>query len=386
MAKSLEDLGKNEPSPSSEHIVRLRAASKESRKRSGVGIEELGKSYEARKAAFSLHFNKAESGNVVFMNEGEEILAHRINLGWKNTNSGSFPSREYVRCAAYVINKDGAWAPTGKTCPFCILLGKDPRLLVLWAVADLRQRTDPKTHKTLPIDVRRVEMDHEQVLESIFQGIEIEATKLKCKPHVQYARFKVSRTLADKSLGCGDSWTMMDWVDPKLCEKLMSKVPDWKNGWPLFPPAAAFALCTKHVKVCDEHLEGEGYNKEGWERLQAIAEGKAPEGKAATEKKADTKPTPEKSSEKAGKKAAAKKAAPASKTLEDLAAEAPAETPAEAAEPTEPTLEELGDFPEKTPATEQKTAEAEPATEAATAAEDGEDEDDDFDPWGSEEG
>jgi hypothetical protein len=199
----------------------------------------------------------------------------------------------------------------------------------------------------------------------------------------------VSRTLAEKSLGCGDSWTMMDWVDPKLCEKLMSRVPDWKNGWPLFPTGAALALCAKHVKVCDEHAVPNGYSTEGWERLQTVDEGKAPAAPKASPKaapKAAPKEEPKAAPKAAPTKSKKTAPAPASKSLEDLAA---AETPSDApVEPTEPTLEDLGDFPEA-PAAEQTAVPEEDATEESLAPEEPaaeSTEDDDFDPWGAEEG
>jgi hypothetical protein len=364
-------------------LARQRTAAAESKRRSGFGNEELGHAYEARGKIFPLSFKKLESGQIVLLNDGYDLLAHRLFMKWKQLEGyPGFPDKEYVRCSAYKVDAEGHWMPTGKVCPYCILLGKDPRHVTLWAVADLRQPMDAKSNVRRPISVKRVEMDHEQVRESIWQGIEIEATKTGKSPIIQYARFAVSRSSAEKSLSCGDSWTMMDWVTPQMCERFMKEVPNWDRGWPLFTPTTAMALVEKHKKVCDEHPGKDGalgYSKEGYLRLKELFEknNKKKDG-------AETAPAPADLATKLAGQAPAQppestRPPETLETLENLAN--PASVPEEPApwdETTQPTLEDLGSLEEagaNEAPTEEDILPGEPAEGADSV-------DGDFDAWG----
>lgn len=353
----LENFAGERPKPvsSTGSILLLRTASDESRKRNmGFGGESISAALKARKNAYPLKLDKMTSARAVFLNDGHPILAHRLFIKWISGSGYSFPKKENFRCSALALQPDGKWVTTGKPCDFCTFLGRDPRLVVLWAVADLRQRTDKKTGETRKVWVCRIEADNDAMRGSIFDGVDIAAERDKHASQVQYSMFQAARSGDEKALGCGDRWTFIQWVDPKDCEAYLKEIPDWDAAWPIFPPDSVRYTIERHKQVCDEHLKGEGYSREGYAKILGETEKTA----SASSAKPAAPPAPAK---------------PAV-GLENIAS-APA--PAEA----HPTMEDLRD---KTPMTQAASSgsakpSAPPAAPPAAPVEP-----EGFDPWGDD--
>jgi hypothetical protein len=277
----LENFAGERPKPagSSGSVLLLRTASDESRKRNQDfgGGEAISAAIKARKNAYPLKLDKMTSAKAVFLNDGHPILAHRLFVKWISGSGYSFPRKENFRCSALALQPDGKWITTGKSCDFCTFLGRDPRLVVLWAVADLRQRTDKKTGETRKVWVCRIEADNDTMRGSIFDGVDIAAERDKRVAQVKYAMFQSSRSGDEKALGCGDRWTFVQWVDPKDCEPYLKEIPDWDAAWPILPPDSVRYTIERHKQICDEHTKGDGYSHEGYAKLL----GEAPKTAAA---------------------------------------------------------------------------------------------------------
>lgn len=275
--------GKGSRKPSTGRIGFLRHAADESRKRNiGQGGEIWADVWDARKKAYPLRMERMTSAKVVFLNEGEDLLAHQIVTRWVQGTSGNFPNKEFVRCVAYEVGEGGAWLSTGKSCPFCTYLGRDPRIVILWALADLRQFRDKATGEVKKVSVRRVEIANEDILGAIWDGVEVASRIQKVEAHVKHAMFQVSRSGGEKTPGYGNSWVFEQWVDEKQCEEYASQIPDWKRGWPAFEEKAALAIIEKDHKIRIEKMKGEGFSEEGYLRLF----GKAAQGEEKKEPEA----------------------------------------------------------------------------------------------------
>jgi hypothetical protein len=282
---TIEDLAQesSEKQRSTGKIGSLRKSAEESRRRhAGEGDLIWAEARKARKGTFPLKLDKMTNTKGVLMNDGHPILAHRVIIGWFAEKGYSFPKRELVRCAALKLGPEYEWLSTGKPCPFCTFLGKEPRLVILWGLIDLRQSKDPKTGEVRKVTVARLEADSDKLRGNIWDGVTVNAKIHKHEETTTGAMYMISRSADEKSFGGGDSWTFMQWVDPKMLEPYLVKMPDWDAGWPLFSDEALMTLIETHKKICDDHKvdERDGYSQDGYARLVGAPIGGTKAGEA----------------------------------------------------------------------------------------------------------
>lgn len=251
---SLDDLaGSGEPTQSTGRIAFMRKASEESKRRNQTFGQEIWRPvWDARGKAFPFKMSKNSSAKVVLLNDGIPVLAHKVFIGWAKTAEGSFPRRENVRCTALRLDKEGNWISTGKDCKLCTFFGRDPRLLVLWGLLDLRS----SKKKDGRYQVCRMEVDSETIMGSIWNGVEIRAQAEGGKASTKFAMFHVARSGERTSYSHGNSWTFDRWITGDLLNEVqpyLDLLPDWKKGWPIFDEEMITEIARRHLSICEEH-------------------------------------------------------------------------------------------------------------------------------------
>ncbi len=255
-----------------------RTAGKESKERNPSGNPIWKDVWESRRIFVGplfgkFHLNTSESTEVFVISEPHAVLVHGVNVGWIKGKKKQFPNREFVPCTAWSLDDKGRWKQTGKQCPLCIFLGKEPRLMVLWAVLDKREEQDPANNRTVQWNLKYMAVTSDDVREMIFNACSLGARDSGIKPTTRFAKFIASRSNNEKSSSLGSSWIFRKFFTEKdamaipQVAKAMQSLADspWARTWPHMPGKVLAEVCKMHKRVFDEHNldDWDGYSKEG---------------------------------------------------------------------------------------------------------------------------
>lgn len=254
-----------------------RQAAKESKDRNPMGNPIWSPVWEARKAFIGqfygrFHLNNRESTEAFIITEPHAVLVHRIMVGWITTKKGkAFPNREVVPCKAWTLDDKGRWIQTGKQCPLCIFLGREPRLAVIWALLDKREEQDPSNNRTTQWNLKHMVAESDDVREAVFNACAIAANDAGIAPTTRFAKFYVSRSENEKSSSFGNSWIFRKFFKEEEAMAIsqvvyaLEKLPPWSKTWPTFPSKTMVEMCKRHKEIFDQHKldDFEGYSREG---------------------------------------------------------------------------------------------------------------------------
>jgi hypothetical protein len=254
-----------------------RQAAAESKERNPTGNPIWKAVWEARRVFVGkfygrFHLNTKEDTEAFLVTEAQAILAHQVNVGWIKSKKGrSFPNRENVLCKAWELDDKGRWKQTGKVCPLCLFLGKEPRLIVLWALLDAREEQDPNNNRTTKWNLKYMTVDSDDVRDGIFNACGMASRDLGIEPTTRFAKFFISRSGNEKSSAYGTSWIFrkffseQDAMKIPQVEQAMKDLPPWLVLWPIFKSTDMVEMCRIHKKVHDDHNldDRDGYSSEG---------------------------------------------------------------------------------------------------------------------------
>ena len=204
----------------------------------------------SHRGGFPFRMNTGKTTELVFLTDVKPLIVHEVAFGEKAGPSGRFPLKEYVRSMTLTgVDEEGNFVHNDTPkCLFEAALGRKPKFIYLAKILDMTEYTDKKnvTHKWT---VRHVLIDNQTVISQLAAVGEVHGRDM------QYARFKVSRSMQQKSPRVGDSWTLMGYLDPT---EHLDGIPgmraaeekiDLDKGFPMFSEEAAKQILGQHRKV-----------------------------------------------------------------------------------------------------------------------------------------
>lgn len=217
---------------------------------------------------FSLKNN--ERRNIFFLTSLHTIIAHRMTTGWMKKGGKSFPTTEYASCRQWRVandpTADKGWEPTGELCGACKALG-EPKAIAVAVVIEFVKYTKSDQRTVVENPVRCLIADS---LTTINQLLDLAASGA-AGGDLRWCAVSVSRSSNEKSPRVGDSFTISEKRKPDDVAKSSQgkewiatfKQIDLKKAYEPLNPDDTIKALALHKKVCDMHMEGEGYESTG---------------------------------------------------------------------------------------------------------------------------
>lgn len=258
--------------PKSKPLSRLLTANKQQEERS-PSTSMWTPMFKARGPLYEYSIKHGGTEDVLFLSDDYMMLTHAYVTEWKTTNAGdSFAEKRFSTCTRHKLDDDGNSVDTGAQCLGCEAIG-EPQLIVAFITAG----TIPYVvnQKTIANPVRIFLASAGATRKWIADICSVSYVNGSLKN----CSIRVGRSTKKTAPKVGDSFVFVD----KYTDEVMRQWPIWPaiaaqmNG---INPTIAYGpltlaqqreALTRHVKVCDTHTPGKGYNLSVWSRILAGA-------------------------------------------------------------------------------------------------------------------